>query len=480
MQQYITSTLQKQRAYFQAGHTLPLSMRKDLLRQLDEAMHRYEKPLAEALWTDLHKSYEEAYLTELSIVYGEIRNHLRHMRRWARPERKSSPLAILPATSKIVKQPLGNALIIAPWNYPVQLLLNPLVGALSAGCTAMLKPSPYVPNVSRVLTEMIRSTFRPEQVAIVEGNREVNQMLLAERWDIIFFTGSPSLGKMVMEAAAKHLTPVVLELGGKSPCIIDKDADLKVAAKRVAWGKSLNAGQTCIAPDYLLIHEDVKEHFLKRLVKEWRNLLTKDPQQAKHFVRIVNDKALDRLISYLPVPNSEASNSSSERPLPNSEASNSLKEASQSHLYHGGVYDKADRYMSPTILTDVSEDAPIMQEEIFGPIFPVMTFQHIEEVPQFINQRERPLALYYFGKKGDYVLRHTISGGACVNDVIMHIVNHRVPFGGVGNSGMGNYHGKDSFLAFSHRRSVVSTPTWVDMPFRYMPYKLFKLIKKMV
>ena len=469
MQQYITSTLQKQRAYFQAGHTLPLSMRKDLLRQLDEAMHRYEKQLAEALWTDLHKSYEEAYLTELSIVYGEIRNHLRHMRRWARPERKSSPLAILPATSKIVKQPLGNALIIAPWNYPVQLLLNPLVGALSAGCTAMLKPSPYVPNVSRVLTEMIRSTFRPEQVAIVEGNREVNQMLLAERWDIIFFTGSPSLGKMVMEAAAKHLTPVVLELGGKSPCIIDKDADLKVAAKRVAWGKALNAGQTCIAPDYLLIHEDVKEHFLKRLVKEWRHLLTKDPQQAKHFVRIVNDKALDRLISYLPIPNSHEVAS-------NSEASNTPS----GNLYHGGVYDREERYLSPTILTDVSADAPVMQEEIFGPIFPVMTFRHIEEVPAFVNKRERPLALYYFGKKGDYVLRHTTSGGACVNDVIMHIVNHKVPFGGVGNSGMGNYHGKDSFLAFSHRRSVVSTPTWVDMPFRYMPYKLFKLIKKMV
>ena len=452
MQQYITSTLQKQRAYFQSRTTHSLAVRKDLLRQLDEAMHRYEKQLAEALWQDLHKSYEEAYLTELSIVYGEIRNHLRHMRSWARPERKSSPLAIMPARSKVIKQPLGNALIIAPWNYPVQLLLNPLVGALSAGCTAMLKPSPYVPNVSRVLTEMIRSTFRPEQVAIVEGNREVNQMLLNERWDIIFFTGSPSLGKMVMEAAAKHLTPVVLELGGKSPCIIDKDADLKVAAKRVAWGKVLNAGQTCIAPDYLMIHEDVKEHFLKRLVKEWNELLTRNPQNAKHFVRIVNDKALDRLIGYL----------------------------DNGTRYHGGVYDKADRYLSPTILTDVAADAPIMQEEIFGPIFPVMTFKHIEEVPAFVNQRERPLALYYFGKKGDYVLRHTISGGACVNDVIMHIVNHDMPFGGVGNSGMGNYHGKDSFLAFTHRRSVVSTPTWVDMPFRYMPYKLFKWIKKLV
>ena len=423
-----------------------------MLRKLASAIHQYEKALADALWQDLHKSYEEAYLTELSIIYGEIRNHLRHMRRWARPERKCSPIAIMPASSKIIKQPLGNTLIIAPWNYPVQLLLNPLVGAISSGCTAMLKPSPYVPNVSRVLTEMIRATFSEEYIAIVEGNRDVNQMLLAERWDLIFFTGSPALGKMVMEAASKHLTPVVLELGGKSPCIIDKSADLKVAAKRVAWGKALNAGQTCIAPDYLMIHEDVKDKFLKLLVKEWKELLTKDPQQAKHFVRIVSDKALERLIGYL----------------------------DNGTIYHGGVYDRAERYLSPTILTDVSPDAPVMQEEIFGPIFPVLIFKQIEEVTEFVAKRERPLALYYFGKKGDYILRHTISGGTCINDVIMHIVNHDMPFGGVGNSGMGTYHGKESFMTFSHRRSVVSTQTFVDMPFRYMPYKLFKLVKKLV
>ncbi len=459
MQQYISTTQQKQRAYFQTGATLELSFRKQMLRNLSDAMHQYEKALSDALWQDLHKSYEEAYLTELSIVYGEIRNHLRHMRRWARPERTCSPLAIMPATSKIIKQPLGNTLIIAPWNYPVQLLLNPLVGAISSGCTAMLKPSPYVPNVSRVLTEMIRSTFPEEYIAIVEGNREVNQMLLAERWELIFFTGSPALGKMVMEAAAKHLTPVVLELGGKSPCIIDQDADLKVAAKRVAWGKALNAGQTCIAPDYLMIHEDVKDKFLKLLVKEWKHLLTKDPQKAKHFVRIVSDKALDRLISYLP---------------------NSQSPIAYGQIYHGGHYDRAERYLSPTILTNVSPDAPVMQEEIFGPIFPVLTFKQIEEVTEFVAKRERPLALYYFGKKGDYILRHTISGGTCINDVIMHIVNHDMPFGGVGNSGMGTYHGKESFMTFSHRRSVVSTPTFVDMPFRYMPYKLFNLIKKMV
>ena len=459
MKEYISNTRQKQKAYFHSGATLALPFRKQMLRKLASAMHLYEKALADALWQDLHKSYEEAYLTELSIVYGEIRNHLRHMRRWARPERKCSPLAIMPATSKIVKQPLGNALIIAPWNYPVQLLLNPLVGAISSGCTAMLKPSPYVPNVSRVLTEMIRNTFSEEYIAIVEGNREVNKMLLAERWDMIFFTGSPALGKMVMEAAAKTLTPVVLELGGKSPCIIDQDADLKVAAKRVAWGKALNAGQTCIAPDYLMIHKDVKDKFLKLLVKEWKHLLTKDPQKAKHFVRIVSDKALDRLIGYLP---------------------NSQSPIAYGQIYHGGKYDKTTRYLSPTILTEVSPDAPVMQEEIFGPIFPVLTFKQIEEVTEFVAKREKPLALYYFGKKGDYILRHTISGGTCINDVIMHIVNGNMPFGGVGNSGMGSYHGKESFMTFSHRRSVVSTPTFVDMPFRYMPYKLFALIKKLV
>ena len=452
MNHYISTTRTKQQQYFRSGATLPLCFRRQMLRKLSNAMHEYEKPLAEALWTDLHKSYEEAYLTELSIVYGEIRNHLHHLSSWAKPERKSSPLAIMPASSRIIKEPLGNALIIAPWNYPVQLLLNPLVGAISAGCTAMLKPSPYVPNVSRVLTEMIRATFPEEYIAIMEGNRQVNQMLLAERWDLIFFTGSPSLGKMVMEAASKHLTPVVLELGGKSPCIIDKSADLKVAAKRVAWGKALNAGQTCIAPDYLMIHEEVKDRFLRLLVKEWKHLLTKDPQKAKHFVRIVSDKALERLICYL----------------------------DNGTIYHGGKYDKAERYLSPTILTDVSPDAPVMQEEIFGPIFPVLTFKEINEVITFVTEREKPLALYYFGTNGDYVLRHTSSGGACVNDVIMHIVNHKVPFGGVGNSGMGSYHGKESFMAFSHRRAVISTPTWVDMPFRYMPYKLFKFVKNLV
>lgn len=451
-EQMIQTIVSHQRAYFRTGATLSLSFRKQMLDKLMCALVSYEERLTKALWTDLHKSYEEAYLTELSILYGEIRHHRKHLRRWTKPERKCSPVSILPASSCIIHEPLGNTLIIAPWNYPVQLLLNPLIGAISAGCTAMLKPSPYTPHVSAVLTDMIRATFSEEYVAIVEGNREVNQWLLAQRWDMIFFTGSPSLGKMVMASAAQHLTPVVLELGGKSPCIIDRDADIKVAAKRVAWGKALNAGQTCIAPDYLMIHEEVKEQFLKRLVKEWKRLLTKHPEKATHFVRIVNDKAMERLVAYL----------------------------ADGTIYYGGTYDRADRFFHPTILTDVSADAPVMQEEIFGPIFPVMTFREIDEVIRFVTEREKPLALYYFGTNGKHVLQHTSSGGACINDVIMHIANASMPFGGVGHSGMGAYHGKESFLTFSHRRATIATPTWVDMPFRYMPYKLFKWIKKMV
>lgn len=441
-----------QKAFYQSGKTLDYAFRRQMLQRLDSALHQYEKALTDALWTDLHKSYEEAYLTEISIVYGEIRNHLRHLRRWMRPVRKPSPLSIFPARSKVITEPLGNALIIAPWNYPVQLLLNPLVGAVSAGCTAMLKPSPYVPHVSAVLSEMIRATFPEEYIGIVEGHRDVNTALLALRWDLIFFTGSPDLGKKVMLAAAKHLTPVVLELGGKSPCIIDRDANLPVAAKRVAWGKSLNAGQTCIAPDYLLIHADVQDEFLRLLRQEFENLLGKEPQLSRHFVRIVSDRAFERLSGYL----------------------------RDGTVYYGGKTDVRERYFSPTILTDVRPDSPVMQEEIFGPIFPVLTFTDLQQAVDFIANREKPLALYYFGKQGKRILKHTSAGGTCINDTIMHIVNDHIPFGGVGNSGMSAYHGKDSYLAFSHRRAVVTTPTCLDLPFRYMPYSLFKWVKKIL
>jgi len=438
--------------YFRSGNTLPIAIRKQNLRKLEAALKKWEKPICEALWTDLHKSYEEAYLTEISIVLGEIRNHFRHLSGWARPQRRRTPLKLFPSSSKIVSEPLGNALIISPWNYPVQLLLNPLVGAISAGCTAVLKPSPYVPDVSKSIEGMIAETFPEEYIATVQGNRLTNGILLEARWNIIFFTGSPSLGRIVMGAAAKHLTPVVLELGGKSPCIVDEDADIEVAAQRIAWGKSLNAGQTCIAPDYLLLHEAIKDKFVAELEKRFSRLLGEDPQKSKHFVRIVNDNAFGRLQGYL----------------------------KDGKILYGGQTDATERYFSPTLLEGAAAESPVMREEIFGPIFPIQTFSTLDDAVEFVNSREKPLALYYFGSKGKDILRRTSSGGACINDTIMHIANENVPFGGVGMSGMGCYHGRRSFDAFSHYKSVITTSTLIDLPFRYMPYKNFSFTKKLL
>lgn len=452
--EYIVKVVEAQRNYFRSGVTLDIAFRKEMLKRLLKGLRKWEKSLAEALWADLHKSYEEAYMTEFGILYGEIENHIKHLSVWASPKKVCSPLKMFPSRSKVVTEPLGNTLIIAPWNYPVQLLLNPLIGAISAGCTALLKPSPYTPNVAYVLEQMIDDTFSEEYIAIVQGNRDVNRLLLDQRFDLIFFTGSPALGREVMAAAAKHITPVVLELGGKSPCIVDKEADIKVAAKRIAWGKSLNAGQTCIAPDYLLVHEEIKEEFIEALHKSFRSLLGRKPHKTKHFVRIVSDRAFDRLVGYL----------------------------DNGTIRFGGEYDREERFFAPTLLDNVSPEAPVMQEEIFGPIFPLLTFSDTADVIKFVAEREKPLALYYFGsvEKGAEVLHHTSSGGACINDVIVHIANEHTPFGGVGNSGMGSYHGEESFRVFSHRRSVITTPTKIDVPFRYMPYRLFSLIKRLM
>ena len=442
----------KQESYFRSGATLDVRTRKANLVAFEKAVLKWEKPLCEALWKDLHKSYEESYIAEVSILLGEIRTHIRNVGKWTRPQRRPTPMKLFPSRSKIISEPLGTALIISPWNYPVQLLLTPLVGVISSGCTAVLKPSPYVPEVSDVIEKMIRDTFPEEYVAVVQGDRDVNTALLEQRWDMIFFTGSPSFGRAVMAAAAKNLTPVVLELGGKSPCIIDKDADIEVAAKRVAWGKSLNAGQTCIAPDYLMLHKNIKDKFLSELEKAFGELFGDDPQKSEHFVRIVNDAAFERLKGYL----------------------------ADGEVVFGGKTDKSERYFSPTVLDHVSPDSPVMQEEIFGPIFPVQTFSSLDEVIRFVSMREKPLALYYFGSQGDKVLKHTTSGGSCINDVIMHIANENVPFGGVGMSGMGSYHHKRTFDVFTHYRSVISTPTWIDLPFRYMPYMWFNAVKRLL
>lgn len=455
----IRSIIKAQREYFRSGETLGIGFRKEMLKKFAAAMKKWETPLCEAIWTDLHKSYEEAYLTELSIVSGEIRNHLRHVGKWAKREGRHTPVKLFPSRSYIVKEPLGNALIIAPWNYPVQLLLNPLVGAISSGCTALLKPSPYVPTVSKVIEDMISDTFEERYIAVVQGNRTVNASLLANRFDIIFFTGSPALGKTVMEAAARNLTPVVLELGGKSPCIVDRNADLRTAARRLAWGKTLNCGQTCIAPDYILIHKDIRDSFVKAFAEEVHRMHGNDIEADRHYVRMVSEKAFDRVSGYL----------------------------DGAELLCGGSYDRESRYIEPALIADPALDSPVMTEEIFGPIFPIIALDDkdksfADKVIEFVTSREKPLALYYFGKesKGWEIIRRTSSGGGCINDVIMHIANENIPFGGVGNSGMGRYHSKESFMAFSHTRSIVATGTWIDLPFRYMPYKMFGLVKKIL
>lgn len=455
----IASIVKAQKEYFRSGATLQVKFRKEMLNKLLKAINNWESKLADALWKDLHKSYEEAFLTEVSIVTGEIRTHIRNVSKWARKERRHTPIKLFPSRSHIVKEPLGNALIVSPWNYPVQLLLNPLVGAISAGCTAVLKPSPYVPNVSKVIEDMIKSTFEEKYIAVVQGNREVNTVLFNHRWDLIFFTGSPALAKTVMAAAAKNLTPVVLELGGKSPCIIDKTADIAVTAKRIAWGKTLNSGQTCIAPDYILIHKDVKNAFIEAFTREVTDLHGKDIKADRHYVRMVNDKAFERVTGYF----------------------------KDGKIIYGGGCDPQTRFIEPTLIEDVALDSPLMTEEIFGPVFPVITLDDegksfSDKVIEFVTSREKPLAFYYFGKESDgwKIIGRTSSGGGCINDVIMHIANEKVPFGGVGNSGMGRYHDKDSFDVFSHHRSIISTGTWIDLPFRYMPYKMFSLVKKIL
>lgn len=448
-QDQILETLASQRAFFRSGATLDIGFRKDSLRALLSALEKWEDALCDALWTDLHKCRQEAYLTEIGILKAEIRHHIRHVSRWARTERKCTPMSIWPSSSHIVKDPLGCALIVSPWNYPVQLLLNPLIGAISAGCTAVLKPSPYVPNVSQALEAMIAETFDPQYVALVQGNRDVNTFLLEQRWDIIFFTGSPALGRTVMSAAAKNLTPVVLELGGKSPCIVAADADVRMAARRMAWGKVLNAGQTCIAPDYALVHESVRDAFVAEFHAQVKSLLGENPKESEYYVRMVRDAAFERVSSYV-VENVEM--------------------------------DASERYIEPSVVLDPDPDSPVMTTEIFGPVLPVLSVKSVDEAVDFILGREKPLALYYFGNKADGmdVMRRTSSGGACINDTIMHIVNDSVPFGGVGNSGMGAYHGKRSFDAFTHEKALLISSTGIDLPFRYMPYKGFGMVRKLL
>ena len=450
----IENIVQEQRAFYATNETKEVAFRLKMLKKFKASIKKHEDKITTALWKDLHKSYEEAYLTEISIVVQEIDNHIKNLKKWAKTKRVSTPLHLFPSKSRILYEPLGVSLIIAPWNYPFQLLMNPLVGSISAGNCAILKPSPYTVETAKIMEELIKECFEPNYIALVQGNRDTNTLLLKQKFDIIFFTGSPYVGKVVMRAAAEHLTPVILELGGKSPCIVDQDANLSVAAKRIIWGKLINAGQTCIAPDYLYVHESIKDKLVSKIVENLEEMFGKDIKKSDYFPRIVNEKAFDRLEKLM----------------------------QHGTIIYGGETDKKERFFGPTIIEDIKPEFPIMQEEIFGPIVPIMTFENISETIEYINSKEKPLAFYYFGnnKKAQDVFNQTTSGGGCINDTIMHITNHKLPFGGVGNSGMGNYHGKNSFLAFSNQRAIVSTPTWLDLPVKYVPFKHFKFIKKII
>jgi aldehyde dehydrogenase (NAD+) len=438
--------LQQMRQYFNSQRTKDVSFRIQSLQTLYKQIKLHEQDIIQALHEDLHKSPFEAFSTEIGLVLKEIKHHIKHVKQWQRPEKKLTPFLFFPSKSDIFKEPYGLALIIAPWNYPFQLLFSPLVGAISAGNCVVLKTSPSAPATAKVMDSIISACFSPDYVSIFHGNREMNQLLLSQRFDYIFYTGSPAVGKVVMKAAAEHLTPITLELGGKSPCIVDKNADIRTAARRIMWGKTINAGQTCIAPDYLFVHKSIKNTFITALQEAVHMMFGDNPQAAPDYPRIVSPTAMQRLIGYI----------------------------DKGNIVFGGRYDLADKYIEPTVVDNLTADAGLLSEEIFGPIFPLMTFDDIQEVITYINEREKPLALYFFSKDKQAVhkiLGQTSSGGICINDTIIHVANHRLPFGGVGNSGMGAYHGKYSFDTFTHKKATVVSSFSVDFPIKYPPYK---------
>ena len=441
-----------QRACFETGATRTAEFRLETLRKLQAAVQAGEQTLAAAMMEDFRKAPMEVYMTETGMVLDEIRFHLKHLRAWMRETRVPTPLAQFPSRSFRSPEPYGVCLILAPWNYPIQLCLEPLIGAISGGNCAILKPSAYAPATSHALAALIGQTFEPEYIAVVEGGREENRALLDERFDFIFFTGSPAVGRVVMQSAAKYLTPVCLELGGKSPVIVTESADIPVAARRIAFGKMLNAGQTCVEPDYCFVQESVEAAFLA----EYRKALAEFfPDGYGQMPVIVNEKHYCRVKGLL---------------------------AGQTAAI-GGETDDAARFIAPTVLTGVSPDSPIMQEEIFGPVLPVMTYRQLDECIRFIRGREKPLALYLFTKdraEERKILGTCSFGGGCINDTIVHLATPQMPFGGVGASGMGCYHGKQSFETFSHTRSILKKANWLDLPMRYHPYTdgKLRLIKK--
>ncbi|WP_020403695.1 aldehyde dehydrogenase [Gracilimonas tropica] len=448
--------VKRQKAYFRSGATKSVEFRMKQLELLKEVITKHEQDFVDAIFKDFRKPEFETYATEIGIIHDEINYALKNLENWTKKQRVSGSLVNFPSKNYTVAEPYGSVLIIAPWNYPVQLALLPVVGAVAAGNTVVIKPSELTPNTSSAIAGIMSTYFQDKFIAVAEGGVEVNQKLLEQEFDYIFFTGSTRVGKIVMKAAAEYLTPVTLELGGKSPCIVDKSANLEISARRIAWGKFLNAGQTCVAPDYILVQENSKNDLLKHLKSAIWDFYGEDPGESPDYPRIVNEDHFNRLMGY-------------------------LKEGS---VFYGGQSDKKERYISPTILTDIEPNASVMEEEIFGPILPVLTFKEIEEAIDIINKKPKPLAFYVFTEddKNESLLMESCSfGGGAVNDVVAHLGNPNLPFGGIGNSGMGAYHGKTSFDTFSHTKSIMKKTSWLDIPFRYAPYEgKLKWIKKIL
>ena len=433
------------RATFRSGKTRPVAWRKQQLRQLGKLLKENEDALLEALASDLGKSNFEGWVTEIYVLHAELAHTLKHFEDWLEPEEVPTPAIALPATSSIHREPLGTVLVIGPWNYPVQLVFAPLIPALAAGNCVLVKPSEVAAASSALVAKLIPQYLDPDAVRVIEGGVPETTEILDLHWDHIFFTGSTPVGKVVMAAAAKHLTPVTLELGGKSPCIVDSSAKLSVAANRILWGKLYNSGQTCVAPDYVLVHSSKEQALYQAFEKTLRSFYPEGARASSDYGRIINERHFDRLVTLL----------------------------DGQEVVLGGEHDREDRFIAPTVLKNVSPDSPVMADEIFGPILPVLTYEDLDEAIEFINDRPKPLALYVFTNKGktkEAVLSRTSSGGACVNQTVMHLGVPDLPFGGVGASGMGAYHGRSGFETFCHRKSVFKRGTLLDPPVIYPPY----------
>ncbi|KQS53593.1 MAG: aldehyde dehydrogenase [Flavobacterium sp.] len=433
-----------------------INQRKEKLKKFSHVISLHENDIIEALHKDFGKPAFEAYLTEINVVQSDLKDTIKNIHAWAKPKKVRASILNFPSSDYIYTEPYGKTLIISPWNYPFQLAICPLIAAYAAGNSIVLKPSELTPHTSSLISKIIRETFDVKEVVAVLGDAEIAKSQLAKRWDYIFFTGSPAVGKEIAKAAAGNLTPVTLELGGKNPCIIDKNANLQIAAKRIVWGKFINAGQTCIAPDYLLIHKGVKTKFIRLLQQEIINAYGEDPKLSPDFTRIINKKHFLRLVGMI----------------------------DEAKTITGGIHDEESLYIAPTLIDEPSFDSAIMKDEIFGPLLPLISYENESDLEKIISKYEKPLSLYVFTDDkafAERAIRKFSFGGGCINDTVVHFSNKRLPFGGVGNSGMGAYHGKKSYDTFSHQKAIVKKATWLDIPLRYAPYgNKLKVIRKLL